>query len=312
MIELKKREKVLIIQDCEPDDYLLMIMLNKHLDTKIEFYVLVVSPNAEKHTIDTIKLFDTMGVDRKVTIWQGASYSREKGFVEPTDQSYVSEFHKLFKDANKGSIDVLLATTCYGLMKDFKEEYADKIYQVWHMGGEGVARTVEGKQVRTYGFNWRVGTDWAKVFMNTIPSNKRVFLEPAFYNPDFLQKFKAVSICPKTLPDFIKVLFDSDLPIAKLFVEHNSAWVNKMLDASPECWKFYEKGLQDRYIGPADVLLAFCYLVTEKTQVQDKTAIHIATVERNFPEFGDEKYIMHTVDEISYQVLEQVLIKTFQ
>lgn len=299
-----ERKDILIIQDCEPDDYLAMMMLNKYVPEKVNFYILVVSPNPEKHVEDTRGLFDSMKSKRKVTIWQGASYSSKNGFVEPKDQSYVKEFKELFENVSDDSLDVMLLTTCYGLVNHLEgSKYVKKIKHVWHMGGGGVSKIVKnGVEDPNWGFNWRIGLVWANLFMKRIPFEKCTLLEPAFYVPEFLKTFDGtVSICPTTFPKFIEKLFNSDLPIAKEFIKHNKIWVEKTLGKNQDLKKFYKEGEEEKYIGPADILLVFCYLTNGHFDIVNETKV----VSRNL--FGDS-YQVTSICSIDWDGLEHVLI----
>jgi len=134
-------------------------------------------------------------------------------------------------------------------------------------------------------------------------------LEPEFYNPDFRKTFNGVvSICPKSFPTFITKLFESNLEWAKLFINHNTEWVRKMLSDWEEGWKYYEKGKEDRYIGPADVLLAFIYsrpnhhrseYITRK--FQDKDGV-----------FNNDEFSYYTVKSINYEKFEEFLIESLK
>lgn len=245
MEETKVKDRLLIIQDGEPDDLWAMANVNMLLDKSIPFFILVVAPDPEttvKNTITLFTLFTKMKICRQITVVKGAKYGREIGFVEPENQSYVQLLDDFIMD--EGQCNVLLITTCYGLMKHYKKEWDDKINIVYHMGG----LNGEGK----LGFNWRIGKEWIKEFLK-IPARK-IILETGYYTKAYKENYNTTSITPTSHKEFMNILKESKSPVLIFLKEIMSKFTRKMLETNPECKKFYKEEEIDFSIGPSDVI----------------------------------------------------------
>ena len=320
-ITIKKRN-ILILQDCEPDDVLAMIYRNFWSPISWPFFVLTVSPSAKKHTEDTNKLFrilesqeierrknlmfHTDDVFRQVQVYEGASYGRS-GFEEPEDQSYVEALKKFFAEAEDGSVEVHLLTTCYALMKHWQDDWLPKIRVVYHMGGEGVGGN--GK----VGFNWRVGKEWVKPLLEKIPYGKLYLLEPNFYNPLFQKTFNGkVSICPSTFPKFHETIATGlkvKNELISFVVDHNYAWVHAMLKDWPDGRQFYpENGKEHLYFGPADICLEH---LCDNINVHHKTDEVPPTCIARKMEWEGEEYPYISFAQLDFESMETHLIHLF-
>jgi hypothetical protein len=254
MEEIKKK-KLLIIQDGEPDDLWAMTSANIFLDNSIPFFILVVAPDPKTTVENTRQLFEKMNTKREFTIVEGAKYGREIGIVEPEDQSYVKKLDDFIM--SEGQLDVLLITTCYGLMKHYKKDWDKKINIVYHMGGLNAQGGL--------GFNWRVGKEWIIEFLK-IPA-KKIILETGYYTKAFKEKYNTASITPTSHKEFMDILKKSESPVLIFLKENMSKFTRKMLETNPESKKFYKEEEIDFSIGPSDVIIA---MIMISIDFQDK------------------------------------------
>jgi hypothetical protein len=317
--------RVLGLHDCEPDDKTAIAFLHEFLPEKIPMFLLTVSPNPEHHTEEITKLLSLLRPEnpedtkqdihsnyRELTIATGARYGSqiEGKFKEPEDQSYVTKLNDFIMGAPDNGVIVYLLTTCYSLMKHWKDEWKPKIRIVFNMGGEGLPlkdkdgkiKTDEtGKAIMGLGFNYRVGTEFIDAFMSKIPVEKRIILETNIYNPEFKKKFNGiVSICPRTFGNFSAAIMEKYLEsnsFVKSLVDANKIWIDKQLQGWEEGEQYYpDKRMKQFFFGPADILLAVCSLdpATYKLKEREITV-------------GEKKYTIRSMVDLDYHAIDHIL-----
>jgi hypothetical protein len=307
----------LILHDCEPDDKVAIAHIYGVLPTTIPMLLLTVSPQPHQHTREIIELIDHIKPKdpenaRELTILSGAKYGNniEGKFKEPEDQSYAIKLNNFIMGAPDNSVIVHMLTTCYSLMKHWKDEWATKIRIVFNMGGEGVPRLDKegkimkdetGKDIKTLGFNYRVGTEYVHDFMTKIPLEKRIILETNIYNPEFKRKFNGiVSICPRTFVNFSAILMEEYIalnPFVKCLVDSNKLWVDSQLQGWEEGGKYYpDKKMKHFYFGPADILLAVCSFNPK-----------LYTLKLREIQVGDKKYSIHSMTDLDFKLIDVAL-----
>jgi hypothetical protein len=155
---------------------------------------------------------------------------------------------------------VYLLTTCYALMKHWRDEWESKIDMVYNMGGEGVPSPSSKDPV---GFNWRVGNEWVVPFLEKISKRRRVLLEPVTYHSEFKTQFGEdviVSLSPRSFPKFTERVAHGALfggKVSTLLFEQNHDWVHNLLEKNTGSQKWYpQKGLEGFYFCPPDILLS--------------------------------------------------------
>lgn len=314
------RTRTLILQDCEPDDYLAMMVIYSMVSKIDPTLVITVSPKAKEHTQITKDLFKELctrvQVDplylAHVPIYEGATYKRDEVtgetiFIEPEDQSYIDAMVKFFDEAPEESVDVYLMTTCYALMGHWKDEWTSKIRCVYHMGGVGVDE-------KGYGFNWRVGFKWVEPMLQKIPYGRLILLETRFYNPFFKKNFDGiVSICPRTFPKFtnlISELLEKGDTLIHDLVTHNYNWISRMLEDWPDGRQFYpDKGKEHLYFGPSDVCLALFFT----TFCKDLSGIKIIpNCEDRTIVLNQKKYSYYSVRDMDLKAMESKLVDVIE
>lgn len=303
--------RVLALHDCEPDDKTALAFLYNTIPKLVPMFLLTVSPAPEKHTKEITNLLELLKSknheeNRELIIETGAQYGKqiEGNFKEPENQEYLEKLNKFIMDAPDNSVIVYMLTTCYSLMKHWKDEWAAKIRIVFNMGGEGVPREEkDGKIAKTLGFNYRVGTEYIDAFMTKIPVEKRIILETNVYNPEFKRKYDGVvSICPRTFSNFSAALMESYIemnPFVKSLVETNGVWVDKLLSDWKDGEKFYpDKRMKHWYFGPADILLAVCSLESSSYVLKEREL-----------EVGEKKYTIRSMTKINFELIDAMLTR---
>lgn len=264
-------ERKLIIQDFEPDDATAIAYQHMMTPSEVPFFILVSSPDPEKHTRETQALLETLlkKKERNISLEVGPKYGRgleDDGFELLKDPPFSYKMDRFISEAEDDSVTVYLLTSCYCLVKWWHDDWLKKIKVVFQMGGEGVPTKDEnGKETTQFGFNWRCGSSYIAPFLKKVPYNKRFFLETRVYNEFFKNKFNIpckytvrengkeltkevtesiVSLCPLTFPKFtgsLNVLCYGVSGYIKKDEEVVSFLIKKNLDWIKSAWgKYWE------------------------------------------------------------------------
>jgi hypothetical protein len=275
------QQTVLFCVDCEGDDIGAMVYQHYKQPLSVAFFILVVSPSPEEHFKMTAKLFSILKSTRHVYIFTGARYDRS-GFTEPKDDFYITAMNDFITGSANRGVTVYLLTTCYALMKHWRDEWESKINMVFNMGGEGVPSPFNEGGKNLVGFNWRVGNEWVVPFLEKIPKHRRILLEPVTYHSEFKTQFGEdviVSLSPRSFPKFIERVAHGALfggKVSTLLFEQNHAWVHNGLKSNKDRQKWYpQKGLEGFYFCPPDILLS---VMSNRTELYDWVKVKTITI----------------------------------